>query len=76
MRIYTRAGFGELAALHVLDDRQYRSHQVCPREGRGGSNIVPAAVCPELQEPVRTMLGAAQERWLTKGWRRRERAGT
>ena len=67
MRIFTRAGFGELATLHVLDDRQYRSHQVCPREGRGGSNVVPSAVCPQLYEPGRTMLGPEQEQWLHQG---------
>ena len=67
MRIHTRAAYGSLAALHVLDDRQYRSHQVCPREGRGGSNIVPAETCPDLRDPSRTLLGAAQERWLDEG---------
>src|SRR5688572_1600511 len=40
MRIYTHADFGGLARFHVLDDRQYRSPQVCPRPGRGGSNVV------------------------------------
>ena len=35
-RIFGRVGFGNLAEFHVLDDRQYRSHQVCPRPGRGG----------------------------------------
>ncbi|HZM46618.1 MAG TPA: alkaline phosphatase D family protein [Burkholderiales bacterium] len=67
MRIYTRAAYGALAALHVLDDRQYRSHQVCPREGRGGSNVVPPETCPDLRDPSRTLLGAAQERWLAEG---------
>jgi alkaline phosphatase D len=67
MRIHTRAEYGALAALHVLDDRQYRSHQVCPRGGRGGSNIIPAEACPELQNPSLTLLGAAQERWLDEG---------
>jgi alkaline phosphatase D len=68
MRIYTRASFGALAGLHVLDDRQYRSHQACPRPDRGGgSSVVAAADCPELQDPARTMLGAAQERWLNEG---------
>ena len=67
MRIYTRADFGALAAFHVLDDRQYRSHQACSREGRGGSTVIPAANCPRLFEPDRTMLGAAQERWLHEG---------
>jgi alkaline phosphatase D len=67
MRIHTRAEYGALAALYVLDDRQYRSHQVCPREGRGGSNVVPPEACPALRDPSRTLLGAAQERWLDEG---------
>ena len=67
MRIYTRATYGALADLHVLDDRQYRSHQACPREGRGGSNVVLPQACPELRDPSRTLLGAAQERWLADG---------
>ena len=67
MRIYTRAGFGALAAFHVLDDRQYRSHQVCPRPGRGGSNVVPVSSCPELFDPALTLLGLEQEKWLYEG---------
>src|SRR5262249_4986924 len=54
-------------ALHVLDDRQYRSRQACPREGRGGGNVVDAEACPELKDPSRTLLGAEQERWLDDG---------
>ena len=42
MRIYTRWDYGALARLHVLDDRQYRDYQACPRPDRGGgSNVVP-----------------------------------
>jgi alkaline phosphatase D len=67
MRIYARADFGALARIHVLDDRQYRSQQACPRPGRGGSNVVRSADCPELLDPARTMLGAAQESWLDEG---------
>lgn len=67
MRIYTRAGFGALAEIYVLDDRQYRSHQVCPRPGRGGGNVVPAANCPELFDPALTLLGPEQEKWLHDG---------
>ena len=63
-RIYTRAAFGNLAAFFVLDDRQFRSHQACPRPGRGGSNTLDVAECAELADPGRTMLGAAQEQWL------------
>ena len=66
-RLYSRLSFGNLASFHVLDDRQYRSPQVCPRPGRGGSNTVDIARCPELSDPTRTMLGVAQEKWLEAG---------
>ena len=65
MRIHTQLGWGRLARFFVLDDRQYRSHQACPRAGRaGGSSIVDAAACAAIEDPARTMLGTAQERWL------------
>jgi alkaline phosphatase D len=66
MRIYDRFEWGSLATFHVLDDRQYRSHQACPRAGRGGSNVVGAS-CTERLDPARTLLGSAQERWLDEG---------
>lgn len=62
-RIHGRHPWGSLALLHVLDDRQYRSHQACPKARRGGSNVV-GEECAERLDPARTMLGAAQERWL------------
>jgi alkaline phosphatase D len=65
MRIYGRTDFGALAQFHVLDDRQYRSPQVCPRPGRGGSNVVDS--CAERLDPQRTLLGAGQETWLFEG---------
>lgn len=67
MRIYSRWDYGQLAQFHVLDTRQYRSHHVCPRPGRGGGNIVSPAGCPDLLRPDRTMLGSAQEQWLAGG---------
>jgi len=66
MRIYDRHAWGALALLHVLDDRQYRSWQPCPKSLLGGSNVVGAA-CTERLDPAHTMLGAAQERWLDAG---------
>ncbi|MDH3289131.1 MAG: alkaline phosphatase D family protein [Betaproteobacteria bacterium] len=65
MQLYCRWAFGALAQFHVLDGRQYRSHQACPREGRGGSNVVAAENCRERLNPERTFLGQKQERWLT-----------
>jgi alkaline phosphatase D len=68
MRIYGQLDWGRLARVHLLDDRQYRDPQACPRPGRGGSNVVAAGDCPELLDPRRTLLGAAQEQWLADGW--------
>jgi len=54
-----RLAFGDLAELHVLDTRQFRSDQPC---GGGLARRCEAAV-----DPAATMLGAAQERWLARG---------
>jgi len=62
MRLFTRVGYGGLAEFYVLDDRQYRSHQVCPRAGRGGSAVVED--CAARLDPGLTLLGDVQERWL------------
>jgi len=67
MRLYERFEFGALARFHVLDDRQYRAPQACPRPGRGGSTTVDAAACPERLDPQRSLLGMEQERWLETG---------
>jgi alkaline phosphatase D len=65
MRIYTELDWGTLARFCLLDDRQYRSWHACPRPGRrGGSNTVDIEKCPRLENPNRSMLGRAQERWL------------
>ena len=66
MRIYERYDWGRLARFHVLDDRQYRSHQACPRPGRGGSTSVDRT-CTERLLPERTLLGTEQEAWLAQG---------
>lgn len=65
MRMYGRWAFGDLAEFFVLDARQYRSPQACPRPGRGGANVVEH--CEGMGNPARSMLGAAQERWLADG---------
>ena len=68
MRIIDRLDWGRLARIHLVDDRQYRDVQVCPKPGRGGSNTVSLKDCPAVLEPRRTLLGAGQERWLADGW--------
>jgi alkaline phosphatase D len=67
LKLYTRIGFGSLASFFVLDDRQYRSPQACPRAGRGGSNTIDVSACAELADPRRSLLGREQEQWLEAG---------
>lgn len=57
--LYRQLQFGSLARVHVLDTRQYRSDQACG-DGR-------KAPCAEWSDPSRTVMGAAQERWLESG---------
>jgi alkaline phosphatase D len=65
MRIHTALDWGTLARFHVLDDRQYRDVQACPRNGRaGGANTVDVSACAQLFDAQRSLLGHAQERWL------------
>jgi alkaline phosphatase D len=53
--IYRRLAFGDLATLHVLDTRRYRSRH--------------AGSVERAEEQNRTMTGAEQERWLLDGLR-------
>jgi alkaline phosphatase D len=64
MRLHGAFAYGQLANFFVLDDRQYRSHQVCARPGRGGSTVVREEDCPDRLDPNLTLLGLEQERWL------------
>jgi alkaline phosphatase D len=68
MRMFGRLDWGRLARIHLLDDRQMRDVQACPKPGRGGSNTVRLKDCPDLLDPKRSLLGATQERWLADGW--------
>jgi alkaline phosphatase D len=61
MRLHARFDFGQLVRFHVLDGRQHRSPQACKPAKRVGPG------CRERVRAARTMLGAAQERWLRDG---------
>ncbi|MBI2537218.1 MAG: alkaline phosphatase D family protein [Gemmatimonadetes bacterium] len=52
--------WGALARFWVLDTRQYRDDQACG----DGIRQVP---CSDWADPRRSLLGAAQERWLADG---------
>lgn len=52
--------WGAMARFWMLDTRQYRDDQACG----DGTKKVP---CDNWNAPARTLLGAAQEKWLTDG---------
>ncbi len=67
--VHRRLDWGRLARIHLLDNRQFRDPQACPRPGRlFGARPVRASDCAALRDAGRTLLGAAQERWLAEGW--------
>lgn len=64
MRLYQQLNYGNLLEINILDDRQYRSDHPCDYAGRGVP--VTPALCNELYDPSRTMLGEQQHRWLDR----------
>lgn len=66
LRIHARASLGRLATLHLLDQRQYRAPQACPKPPQLGGLRV-GDECGERLDPARSMLGSGQERWLAEG---------
>jgi alkaline phosphatase D len=69
MRLHSRVAFGSLVQFHLLDGRQFRSHQPCASPGRGGATIADEA-CAERRDPRLSLLGEIQERWLETGLER------
>ncbi len=59
LQIYRSFSWGDLAAFHMLDGRQYRDPQPC------GDDLL--SDCPERTTVDRTMLGADQRSWLLSG---------
>jgi alkaline phosphatase D len=67
MRLYTHFDIGDLLRVYLLDDRQYRTPQACPRLNHHGSRVL--SNCAELSNPEQTLLGRAQEDWLAQSFR-------
>lgn len=67
VRLYHRLQWGDLASMHVLDSRQYRTPHPCATSTERAGQVVDA--CPAATDPAATMLGFAQERWLAAGLR-------
>jgi alkaline phosphatase D len=67
VQVYRDVQAGQLARFHVLDNRQYRDAEACPRPGMGGSRFdATDAQCPQRLDPKRSILGGVQEQWLDK----------
>lgn len=61
-QLYASFDFGDLVRFNVLDSRQYRDPHPCSAPGKRGGQLVD---CPERTLSGRTLLGVAQEEWLT-----------
>lgn len=62
-RLYRAVDWANLASLSVLDTRQYRSPPPCAAPNMARN--VRLDSCAEVAAPARTIMGAAQERWLS-----------
>ena len=74
-QVFRRFAWGQLAAMSVLDTRQYRSDQPCGGlqdllPPSGDDLVIP---CGGELEPGATMTGARQEAWLVDGLRQSTR---
>jgi alkaline phosphatase D len=65
-KVFGSVSFGRLATLYTLDDRQHRDLQACTPNNRPGSARIDPSKCDSLNQPQRTLLGNAQERWLSQ----------
>ncbi|MGE8492817.1 alkaline phosphatase D family protein [Comamonas sp.] len=62
--LYRQQSWGALAAMWVLDARQYRDTQACRAVTDKSPASVKAADCADLARNSRSFLGWSQERWL------------
>lgn len=64
VRLYRSTSWGDLAAAHILDTRQYRTPSACIAEGETAGG--PIARCARAGEDVGSMLGPTQEAWFAR----------
>jgi alkaline phosphatase D len=64
LQLYRRLSFGNLALMHVLDTRQYRSARA-PANCAVNQRV--NGYCPDGLDPTRTIEGEAQRSWLLEG---------
>lgn len=64
VRLYRSIAWGDLAAAHILDTRQYRTPSACVANGAAGDS--PITHCAAAADVGGSMLGKAQEAWFDK----------
>lgn len=69
-RLNRRLHWGRLAQFDALDGRQFRSPQACVDGVASRRGRMAPLDCPDFDDPSRTYLGFAQERWLYDGFAR------
>lgn len=62
VRLYRSVNWGDLAALHILDTRQYRTPSACVAEDETADG--PIARCALAGQDSGSMLGPEQEAWF------------
>ena len=62
-RMFQSVNYGDLMEMVVLDLRQFRDPIACQTDQHGG-RVIDLTQCEEARDPKRSMLGAAQEKWL------------
>ncbi len=62
--MFQRMDYGDLAALTLLDLRQFRDRIACQTEINHGGRVVDTTKCTEVTDAKRTVLGDTQERWF------------
>ena len=68
MRIHDRYDWGRSRVSMRSTTGSTAIRRPARAAGRGGSNEVMLQQCPQLADANRSLLGAAQERWLSEGW--------
>ncbi len=74
-RFYGSLDIGDLVRLYLLDTRQHRALQPCAPAGRAQGALTPRT-CADLDNPSRSILGAAQEVWAVRSLRAPQPAWT
>ncbi|MSO73054.1 MAG: alkaline phosphatase [Rhodospirillaceae bacterium] len=70
--LFQRLNYGDLMEIILPDLRQFRDRIPCQTPETHAGRVVDLAQCPEIDDPARSFMGAAQERWFRDAFGRVE----